>query len=56
MAACSAFGTTGREAQDAALTAARSAMWALDGRMTSGPERLWQRAYFDRLFAHLFAS
>ena len=56
LAAFSAFGTTLREAHDAALTAARSAMWALDGRTTPGPERVWQRAHFDQLFAHLFAS
>jgi immunity protein 5 of polymorphic toxin system len=56
MAAFSAFGTTLREAHDAALTAARSAMWAVDGRTTPGPERVWQRAHFDQLFAHLFAS
>ena len=56
MAAFSAFGTTLREAHDAALTAARSAMWALDGRATPGPERDWQRAHFDQLFANLFAS
>ncbi len=56
LAAFSAFGTTLRESQDAAITAARSAMWALDGRTTPGPERTWQRAHFDRLFAHLFAS
>jgi hypothetical protein len=56
MAAFSAFGTTLREAHDAALTAARSAMWAIDGRTTPGPERVWQRAHFDRLFANLFAS
>lgn len=56
MAAFSAFGTTLREAQDAAITAARSAMWAIDGRTTPGPERTWQRAHFDQLFAHLFAS
>jgi len=56
LAAFSAFGTTLREAHDAALTAARSAMWALDGRTTPGPERVWQRVHFDQLFAHLFAS
>lgn len=56
MAAFSAFGATLREAQDAALTAARSARWARDGRIAPGPERVWQRAHFDRLFAHLFAS
>jgi hypothetical protein len=56
LAALSAFGTTLREAQDAAITAARSAMWAVDGRTTPGPERDWQRAHFDQLFAHLFAS
>jgi hypothetical protein len=56
LAAFSAFGTTLRESQDAAITAARSAMWALDGRITPGPERTWQRARFDQLFAHLFAS
>ena len=56
LAAFSAFGTTLRESQDAAITAARSAIWALDGRTTPGPERTWQRAHFDQLFAHLFAS
>jgi hypothetical protein len=56
MAAFSAFGATLRESQDAAITAARSAMWAVDGRTTPGPERIWQRAHFDQLFAHLFAS
>jgi len=56
LAAFSAFGTTLRESQDAAITAARSAMWAIDGRTTPGPERTWQRAHFDQLFAHLFAS
>lgn len=56
LAAFSAFGTTLRESQDAAITAARSAMWAIDGRTTLGPERTWQRAHFDQLFAHLFAS
>jgi hypothetical protein len=56
MAAFSAFGATLRESQDAAITAARSAMWAVDGRTTPGPERSWRRAHFDQLFAHLFAS
>jgi hypothetical protein len=56
MAGFSAFGAALREAHDAAITAARSAMWAVDGRTTPGPERVWQRAHFDQLFAHLFAS
>jgi hypothetical protein len=56
IAAMAAFGATFSEAQDAALSAMRTARWAIDGKSPSGPERIWQRTSFDRTFSPLFTK